>query len=100
VGHGRAARGAEVAFYPRRGLVDGGLSLEVAELLEPHADVGGDGRGDRSAAALAMAMHDPLGLTGELILDRAALAAAGGRRRLAGNGSAGIRLDAGSLGGG
>src|SRR5262245_11343063 len=81
-GHRRAAAGAKVALHAGRGGIAGGLALEVAKLLEPHADIGRQRRGHGAPAARAMAMHDPLRRALELVLDGAALAAApGGRHR-------------------
>ena len=90
VGHGRAADGAEVALNAGRGLVIGGLALQVAELLQHDADVGRNRRRHRAPAAFAMAVHHPFRLAGELVLDAPALAVAlggdggfGGRGALA-----------------
>src|SRR5436190_23561042 len=101
VGHGGAAVGAEIALNARRGFVNGRLALQIAELLEPDADIGGDRRRHSAPAALAMAVHHPFGLACELILDGAALAAAcGGDRLLAGGGCFGSCLAGGSSRGG
>src|SRR5262245_47531711 len=76
VRHRRAARGAEIAPHTRRRLVGRWRSFEISELLDVDADKCRDGGRGMPAAALAVAIGDPLRLALELKLEGAAQAMA------------------------
>src|SRR6185295_3965419 len=82
VRHRRPAGAAKIALHACRGGIGGRLAREIAELLEPNADIGRKRRGHSAPTACTMAMHHPLRRTLELIDDGAALTTApGGAQR-------------------